>query len=305
MLASRLGPFNGTFSETEEFIVWSVRLPRIIVGVLSGGALAVAGAALQGLFRNPLAGPGVIGTSAGAACGAVLVLMTGLAAHSALWLPLASFAGGLLALCLAYGMATSGGKTPLTALILSGVACGAFFGAMTSLLISLRFEDWQVASEVVFWMMGGLDSRSWVHVWIALPFVALGAGLVFFRSRELDLMLTGDESAQTLGADAEWTKRTVLVGAAMLTGASVAVSGILAFVGLVVPHMVRLVVGPLHRHLLPLAMLAGGGFLVACDIIARSAFAPAEVRLGVVTSACGAPFFAWLLLTRKPHLEGS
>ena len=305
VLASRLFSLDGSFSETEDFIVWSVRLPRVLVGVLSGGALAVAGAALQGLFRNPLAGPGIIGTSAGASFGAVLMLLTGLAAQSALWLPLAAFFGAFAALWLAYGIATSGGRTPVATLILAGIACGAFFTAMTSLLISLSFHEWQVASEVVFWMMGGLDSRSWVHVWIALPFVAGGTGVVWFCSRNLDLMLMGEESARTLGADTQATQRAVLVGAAMLTAASVAVSGVLAFVGLVVPHMIRLVVGPTHRHLLPASILGGATFLVACDIVARSAFAPTELRLGVVTAAFGAPFFIWLLLARRRQAEGA
>ena len=305
VIASHVTSFDGTFATTEDFIVWSVRLPRVLVGMLSGGALAVAGAALQGIFRNPLAGPGVIGTSAGATCGAVLVLITGVAPRSPLWLPLAAFLGAFLALSVAYGIATTGGRTPVTTLILAGIACSAFFSAMTSLMISLRFHEWQVAAEVMFWMMGGLDNRSWAHVWIALPFVAVGALLVFVYSRELDMVAMGEEAARTLGANTESTTRIVLIGAAMLTAASVAVSGILAFVGLVVPHMVRLVVGPAHRNLLPASLLAGACFLVACDVIARSAFAPTELRLGVVTAAFGAPFFIWLLMTRRRQSEGS
>ncbi len=304
VLGARLVGVEGAASPTDDFIVWSVRLPRVLVGMLSGGSLAVAGAAMQGLFRNPLADPGVIGTSSGAACGAVAVFVSGLAAQSALWLPLASFAGAFGAVFLVYTLATAGGRTPVSTLILAGIACGAFCNALTSLLLSLSFADWQVAAEVMFWLMGGLESRTWVHVWIALPFTAAGSALIVAHSRNLDLMLLGEESAQSLGANVEATKRTVLVGASLATAASVATSGVLAFVGLIVPHIARLILGPAHWRLLPGSLLAGAGFLVACDIVVRSVRAPAELRLGVVTAAFGAPFFLWLLHARKPAARG-
>ncbi len=195
----------------------------------------LSGASLQGLFRNPLAGPGIIGASSGAACGAALALVSGLAIRSALWLPLAGFAGAFSAVILVYAVATRGGRTPVTALILAGIACGAFFNAMVSLLITLRFADWQVASQVLYWLMGGVDSRAWTHVWIALPFGVAGMATILVCSRSLDLLQMGEESAQSLGADLESTKRWVLVGASLLIASSVAVSGVLAFVGLVVP----------------------------------------------------------------------
>ena len=302
VLATRIFPIVDGFGETEEFIVWSIRLPRVLVGMLSGGSLALAGAAMQGLFRNPLADPGVIGTSAAAACGAVAVFVTGLAAHSALWLPLASFVGAFGAALLVYSLATRGGVTPVATLVLAGIACGSFFSATTSLLISISFVDWQVAAEVMFWLMGGLDSRAWVHVWIALPFTLAACGLLLACSRDLDLLSLGEESAQSLGLDVERTKQLVLLGASLATAASVAVSGILAFVGLVVPHIVRLILGPTHRLVLPASMLAGAGFLVACDILARVIHPPGEVRLGIVTAAFGAPFFLWLLRARRNEL---
>lgn len=304
VIASHVFPGESQHTATEDFIVWSVRLPRVLVGMLSGGSLAVAGAAMQGLFRNPLADPGVIGTSSGAACGAVFVFVAGLAAQSALWLPLASFVGAFGAVFLVYALATSGGKTPVATLVLAGIACGALFNAITSLLISLSFADWQVASEVMFWLMGGLDSRGWTHVWIALPFSLAGTAVVLAYSRDLDLMLLGEESAQALGTDVELTKRVVLLGASLATAASVAVSGILAFVGLVVPHIARLMLGPAHRRLLPASALAGAAFLIACDIVARSVYAAGEIRLGVVTAAFGAPFFLWLLRTRRSAAHG-
>lgn len=299
VLSKRILPVGDTFGEAEEFIVWSVRLPRVLVGMLSGGSLALAGAAMQGLFRNPLADPGVIGTSAAAACGAVAVFVTGLAAHSALWLPLASFVGAFGAALLVYALATRGGVTPVATLVLAGIACGSFFSAATSLLISISFVDWQVAAEVMFWLMGGLDSRAWVHVWIALPFALAACALLLACSRDLDLLSLGEESAQSLGLDVERTKQLALLGASLATAASVAVSGILAFVGLVVPHIVRLILGPAHRLVLPGSMLVGAGFLVMCDILARVIHPPGEVRLGIITAAFGAPFFLWLLRARR------
>ncbi len=235
VLLARPWPFDSAITVTDEFIVWSVRVPRLLVGVFSGAALSVAGASLQGLFRNPVAGPGIIGASSGAACGAALALVAGLAVQSALWLPLTAFAGAFLAVFLVYAIATRGGRTPVTTLILSGIACGAFFNAIVQLLISLRFADWQVAAQVLYWIMGGLDSRTWTHVWIALPFAITGTAMIVLCSRSLDLTHMGEESAQSLGAEVESTKRSVLIGASLRIASSVAVSGVLAIVGLVAP----------------------------------------------------------------------
>ncbi len=289
-------------SEADDVIVWTIRLPRVLVAALSGASLAAAGAAMQGLFRNPLAEPSVVGVSAGAGLGAVAAFVTGLVAQSALWLPLCSFAVALTTLLGVYSLATRGGRTPVAALLLAGIAVGSFLTALSSLLISLNFVDWQVAAEILYWMMGGLDSRSWVHVWIALPFTLIGGALTIWFAGDLDLMLTGEEVSASLGVDVQALKRGVLAATALLTAASVSVSGILGFVGLVVPHIVRLILGPSHRILFPASMLTGAAFLIGCDILARTIYGPMEIRLGVVTAAIGAPFFLWLLHARRREL---
>jgi iron complex transport system permease protein len=183
-------------------------------------------------------------------------------------------------------------------LLLSGIAVGSLLTAMSSLLISLNIVTWQSAQEIVFWMMGGLDSRTWAHVWISAPFVIVGFCAALLQSRTLDLLLLGEETAQSLGVDVESAKRSIVATSALLTGASVAVAGLVGFVGLVVPHAVRLLVGPAHRTLLPASALTGAVFVILCDLAARTVRPPAEVRLGVVTALCGAPLFL-ALLTRR------
>ncbi len=288
--------------EADQVIVWLIRMPRVVVAGLAGAALAVAGAQLQGVFRNPLAEPSVIGVSQGAALGAVIAFITDLTARSALWLPLAAFAGAFLALFAVHLIATRAGRTPVATLLLAGIALGAMISACTSLLISLSFVNWEVAAEIVFWMMGGLDSRTWTHVWICLPLVTIGVLISLWYSRDLDLLLLGEETSKSLGVDAESVKRTILTTAALLAGAAVAVSGIVGFVGLVVPHAIRLVLGPSHRKLLPASVLTGACFLIACDLLARTANPPTEIRLGIVTATFGAPFFLYLLRNRHKEI---
>jgi iron complex transport system permease protein len=282
----------------DEVIVWVIRLPRVLVAGIVGVGLATAGAMMQSLFRNPLAEPTLTGVGPGAVLGAVAVFVTGWASVSVAALPLAAIAAALAALLLVYTIATRGGSTPITSLLLTGIAVGALFTAMSSLLISLNIVTWQVAQEIVFWMMGGLDSRTWAHVWISAPFVLIGFGAALLQSRTLDLLLLGEETALSLGVDVESAKRLAVVTAALLTGASVAVAGLVGFVGLVVPHAVRLLLGPTHRTLLPASALTGAAFVVLCDLAARTVRPPAEVRLGVVTALCGAPLFLILLMRR-------
>ena len=305
-IAARIFPEGwmglGAVSEAESAIVMLIRMPRVIVAAVAGAALAIAGAQLQGVFRNPLADPSVIGVSQGAALGAVIAFVTGLATRSPLWLPATAFVGGFIALFAVYSIATRSGRTPVATLLLAGIAVGALITACSSLLISLSFVNWQVAAEIVFWMMGGLESRSWTHVWISLPFLALGTLVSLWHTRELDLMLLGEETSASLGVEVEAVKRTILATAAMLTGAAVAVSGVVGFVGLVVPHFARLILGPSHRALLPASALSGALFLIVCDLLARTVSPPTEIRLGVVTGAFGAPFFLWLLRSHRKEI---
>ena len=291
----------GGVSDAEQAIVWMIRTPRVLVAGLAGCGLAIAGAQMQGLFRNPLAEPSVIGSSQGAAFGAVVAFVTGLASQSALWLPLFAFAGSLAALFSVYTLATWAGRTPAATLLLAGIALGSLMAAATSLLISWNFVNWQVAAEIVFWMMGGLDGRSWTHVWICAPFIVAGVSVALWYARDLDLMLLGEETSASLGVEVESVKRVVLCTAALLTGAAVAVSGVIGFVGLVVPHIIRLVLGPSHRTLLPASLLGGAVFLILCDILARTIHPATELRLGVVTAMFGAPLFIYLL--RRKRLE--
>jgi iron complex transport system permease protein len=285
-------------TRADEAIVWLIRLPRVLVAVVVGAALATAGALMQGLFRNPLAEPSLTGVGPGAVLGAVVVFVTGWSTVSVVALPIAAIVSALLALFLVYAIATRGGATPITTLLLAGIAVGSFLSAIASMLISLNIVNWQVAQEIVFWMMGGLDARSWAHVWLSAPFVILGLAAALLQARTLDLLLLGEESAAALGVDVEAAKRLLVTTAALLTGASVAVAGMVGFVGLVVPHAVRMLLGPTHRTLLPASAIGGAAFLVLCDLIARTVRPPAEIRLGVVTAICGAPFFLVLLLRR-------
>jgi iron complex transport system permease protein len=282
--------------EPQQVIVWLIRTPRVIVAALVGAGLAVAGVQMQGLFRNALASPDIIGTSSGGVLGAVLALATGLAMRSIFYLPVMSFVGALLALFLVYSIATRRGRTPVSTLLLTGVAFNSLIGALTSFVISLQWVRWEVAQEILFWMMGGLDSRSWKHVWLALPCIVIGLVVALVYSRDLDILLLGEETALAVGSDIEKVKRIILTSSALLTGAAVAVSGLIGFVGLVVPHIVRLIIGPKHRYLLPASALTGAAFLILTDILARTVNRPEEIRLGIVTAMIGAPFFLYLLL---------
>ena len=208
----------------------------------------------------------------------------------------------MLALFLVYSFATRAGRTPTATLLLAGIALSALIGAISSLLISLSFVDWEVAGNIIFWMMGGLDSRTWIHVWISAPFVAAGILAALWFHRDLDLLLAGEETSATLGVEVETAKRIILTAAALLTGSAVAVCGVIGFVGLIVPHMVRLLLGPSHRVLLPASALTGATFLIACDLIARTIHPPTEIRLGIITAVFGAPFFLYLLRRRRKEI---
>lgn len=281
--------------ETDMIVIWLVRMPRVLVAALVGAALAIAGAQMQGLFQNPMASPDVISTSSGAALGAVLAIAAGLAQQSLFWLPICAFAGALATLFIVHGLTTRGGRTPMAMLLLSGVALNSLVGAAMSFVIYFNRTHYDITQEIIFWMLGGLSSRTWTHVWMAAPCVLIGAAVSLYYARELDLLLAGEETALSLGVEVEPVKRALLVTAALLTGAAVAVSGVVAFVGLIIPHMVRLLVGPSHRRVIPGAALIGAIFLVLADLLARTIRPPEEIALGVITASCGAPFFLYLL----------
>jgi iron complex transport system permease protein len=289
-------------SDAQFAVVWFIRTPRVLVAALVGAALSIGGVQMQGLFKNPLASPDIVGTSAGGALGAVVAIVSGMAVRSTLYLPVCSFVGAFIALFTVYFISTRHGRTPIATLLLAGVALSAFISAITSFLLTMSWVRFDVAQEIIFWMLGGLDNRNWTHFWLALPCVILGALISLFYTRELDLLMMGEETAQSLGVEVEHVKRVALTCAALLTGTAVAVSGVVGFVGLVVPHIVRLMIGPAHRQLIPASALTGACFLVLADLLARTLNPPQEFRLGIITAAFGAPFFLYLLLRHRREL---
>jgi iron complex transport system permease protein len=280
-------------------IVWLLRLPRVVMAALVGAGLGVAGAQMQGLFQNPLASPDIIGVSSGGALGGVIALSTGLATRSMFYLPILSFGGSLLALAIVYTIATRRAQTAIVTLLLGGVALNALIGAITSFLITVTWVRYEVSQQILFWLMGGLANRTWAHVWMGVPGIIVGLAVSVAYSRDLDILASGEEVASSLGVDVQRTKRILLIDAALLTGTAVALSGAIAFVGLVVPHAVRLMIGPAHKRLLPASALGGAIFLVFADILARTLDRPEEIQVGIITAFFGAPFFLYLLMRRS------
>jgi len=283
-------------------IIMHVRIPRLLVAGLVGGGLAASGAAMQGLFRNPMADPGIIGVSAGGALGGVLAIASGLYGFTLLSLPAMSFLGALGAAVGVYAIAQVLGRGSPTALLLTGMATSAFLGAVISLIITLTVYDQDVLREIVYWLSGGLEARAWRHVRMAGAPILGGLLLLIRYSRELNLLLLGDEEARSLGVPVARVRRWLLLAVALVTGAAVSVSGIIGFVGLVVPHMLRLVAGSDHRLLIPASALGGAAFLMLADTIARLIVEPAEVRVGIITAFVGAPFFLWLLYRHRRRM---
>jgi iron complex transport system permease protein len=275
-------------------IILQLRLPRVLLAGLVGGGLALAGATFQALLRNPLAEPYILGVSGGASFGAVLVLSLGLAAAGSWIMPLAAFTGAVLAMALVFRVATATGRAvDVRVLLLAGVVVAVFFSACVAFVLALSSA--RTVQSAVLWIMGSLAAADWASVATTATYT-LPAGLVLLGlARPLNLVAIGDETAYYLGADVERVKRAALGVAALLTAAGVAVVGVIGFVGLVVPHAVRLAVGSDHRALLPLAFLGGAAFLTLADLVARVALAPTEIPVGVVTAFAGVPLFLVLL----------
>jgi len=294
-------------------IVTVVRLPGLMVAALVGGALACAGAAMQGLFRNPLADPGIIGVSAGASLGVVIVI-TQTAALADLWLfdrgplstvlwrvPLAAFVGALLAAGVVYVLSLQRGRTNLAALLLAGVALNAVLGALTSVLL-LRAADFDALRAVLSWLIGSLEGRGWDYFAVAVGPIVLSAALMLLYARDLNLLALGEESAQALGVDVGRLRLVLLALASLMTAAAVSIAGPISFVGLIVPHILRLIIGPDHRVLLPASLLGGAAFLVFADALARSLLAPEQLQVGIVTALAGGPFFLALLWRHRRRI---
>ncbi|MFY9604453.1 MAG: iron chelate uptake ABC transporter family permease subunit [bacterium] len=282
-------------------IVTKLRLPRVLLAVLVGSSLAVSGATFQGLFKNPMADPYIIGVSAGAALGGTTALALSLRLRflGIGAVPLFAFFGALLTMGLVYNLARVGQRVPVMSLLLAGIAVGSVLQALVSLVTYFSESELQ---KIVFWLMGSLSGRSWDYFFLSLPYALASMLIIWMYARDLNAFLLGEEPAQHLGIDVERTKRHLLWAASMLTAVAVATSGLIGFVGLVVPHIVRLLFGPDHRILLPAAALSGGIFLVWVDTCARILLPPLELPVGLLTALIGGPFFLYLLRKRKHTL---
>jgi iron complex transport system permease protein len=272
------------------YIVWNLRLPRVLIAVLVGMNLGLAGALLQSLTRNPLAEPNLLGISAGGGLAAVLALKLSPGIDFTR-LPVIAFGGSLVGAVLVYGLAWRGGVSPLR-LVLAGVAVGALLTAFTT---GLLLTSQITLQTTMSWLAGGLNARSWEHFNILKWYWAGGTVIVLLLSRWLDVLALGDEPATALGLRVEWVRALFVALVALLTGSAVAVAGMIGFVGLIVPHFARMLVGPRHSYLLPVSALLGGTLLVAADAVARTIAAPRELPIGIVTAVAGAPFFLYLL----------
>lgn len=300
-LLRALGPVHtpaAAQSAVNRAIIWELRLPRVALAALVGAALAVAGATFQALFRNPMADPYVIGVSSGAALGATLALLLALNFRflDVGAVPLLAFAGALGTVVVVYQLGQVGNAVSLLTLLLAGIAVGSFLSALVSLLV---YFAGQRLHQVVFWLMGGFEGADWSKVRLALPYFALGTAVILVHARELNALLLGEDTALHLGVEVERAKKLLLAGAALLTATAVAVSGLIGFVGLVVPHALRLLGGPDHRYLIPASALAGAALLVAADTLARTIIAPTELPVGLITALSGGPFFLYILRNRK------
>jgi cobalamin transport system permease protein len=285
-------------SRQEAAILWQLRLPRVVLGGLVGAMLALAGAAYQGVFRNPLADPYLLGAAAGAGLGATLAIAYG--PDTAAWpvdlLPLAAFAGAVIGVVAAYALGRSGGARTTTTLILSGVAVAAFLTAVQTYLQQQKAETLR---EVYGWILGRLTTAGWHEVALVVPYALLSTVAILLHRRLIDVLAVGDDEAASLGVRAARVRLVVVAAATLATAAAVAVSGLIGFVGIIVPHTIRLVAGPGHRLLVPLSLLGGAAFLILADLVARTVMAPAELPIGVITAFFGAPFFALVLRTSR------
>ncbi|MDT0414033.1 iron ABC transporter permease [Streptomyces sp. DSM 41982] len=292
-LAHKVGVGGHALDRVGESVLWNVRLPRVVLALLVGASLGCAGALMQGVFGNPLAEPGVIGISSGAAVGAVASIALGITFLGTWTVSVFAFVAGLATVLLVYTLSRAGGRTEVVTLILTGIAVNAFAGALIGLFVF--FADNAQVSQITFWQLGSLAQATWPKVLAVLPCALLGLAVAPLHARKLDLLALGERPARHLGVDVERLRLVLVLVVALLTAAAVAVSGIISFVGLLVPHLLRMAAGPGHRFLVPASALGGGLVLVGADLAARTVAAPAELPLGVLTALFGSPFFFWLL----------
>ncbi len=289
--------------QSSEQIINKVRIPRLLLGILVGAVLSIAGAGFQGVLRNPLADPYSLGVSSGASVGAAFLIYFGLQfALFGQWsIPIVAFVTGLISLFLVLKLAMIEGKLKMETLILSGVVMQAFLGAFVSFLVSISN---QTINEIIFWLMGSLAMRGWSYTYMISPYLLIGLVILLSYARSLNLLALGERQAAHLGVHVERTKLIVLIASTLITAAAVSVAGVIGFVGLIVPHLVRLLVGPDYRLIIPLSAIGGGIYVLWADTVARTLLSPTEIPLGVITAFLGAPFFAYLLHKDKKTLRG-
>ena len=287
-------------SQTAEVIIMQIRLPRVLCGALVGAALATAGVIYQGIFRNPMADPYVIGAMSGASLGSALVIVlgVGVALLGVNTLQIFAFVGSLITVLLVYTISRSGFRVPVTMLLLTGIAVTYFQSAIVTFLQVIASD--RLLHGLTFWLIGSLaPTENWNKVWSILPLIVIGIAISYLYSRDLNILALGEDQAQHLGVETEKVKRILLICGALLTAAAVSISGLIGFVGLIIPHLTRVIIGPDHRVLLPTAAVVGASFLMICDAIARVAMGSGEAPVGVITALTGGPFFIYLLRRRK------
>ena len=298
-----LVPDNATLLR-DHAVIYNIRLPRMLLGALVGAALGVSGLLMQGLFRNPLADPGLVGVSAGAGLGAVSIIVLGTTMLAPLTvllgiyaLQIASFAGGVITTFILYRVATRRGQTAIATMLLAGIAIAALASAITGVLVYIATDS--QLRDLTFWSLGSLSGANWTKIAASGPIIAIALLAAGFLAKGLNALTLGEATASHLGVPVQRFKITTILAVAGATGAAVAVSGGIGFVGIVVPHLLRLVIGPDHRYLLPATALLGASFLLMADAVSRLIVAPAELPIGIVTAAFGGPFFLWILLRKR------
>ena len=285
----------------QEAVLWHIRLPRTLVGMMVGASLGASGTVMQGIFSNPLADPGIIGVSSGAAVGAVIAISLGLSEESMFFLPMFAFLGSLAAVSLTVMLSMRHGKIPVMMLLLAGVVVGMLLGAITAGILTVISE--QKMQQYLFWTIGSLDYRRWEHVLLGVGPICIGLAVMLFMARHLNILVLGDVEARAVGMPVTRYRLVLLAVASMTTATGVCISGNIGFVGLIVPHMMRMIVGPDHRRLLPASILAGGMLLVFCDTLGRIVLDPIEIRVGIMTALLGTPYFLYLLRKNRRMLS--
>lgn len=302
IIFSKLGLYAGTINDVESTIVWDGRLPRFLVALLVGFSLGGAGTIMQGIFKNPMASPGVMGIDSGAALGAVLAIYLGLASGSLVALPLAAIIFSILTLVMVFAIATSRGRTSISTLLLAGIALNLVFGALTSFIITLSTREFDVGRVIVNWLMGDLNNRSWEHVNIVIPTTIIALLGTLFFVKDLNVLMLGEETAANLGVNIKRARNGLLLFSSIETGGAIAVSGVIGFVGLVAPHIMRSLVGPDNRKLIFFSGLLAAVFIIYADLFVRL-IVTVDLKVGIITSMLGGPFFLYLIIKYRKRFE--